>query len=75
MISQNERKRQIMVQNNTPKDRRSWDEEFAFDLTPDLRDGRHTLPHPRRAAVPQGSHAEESRADDVPHNGRKGGEY
>ncbi len=52
-----------------------FDEEFGYDLTPDLTDGKHSRPHPRRPAIPQGSHEEYSRADDKPHLGRKGGEY
>lgn len=58
-----------------PKQPPRFDEEFGFDLTPDLTDGKHSKAHFRRAAIPQGSYQEYSRADDDPHLGRKGGEH
>lgn len=60
---------------NTPEQLLRFQEEFGFDLTPDLTDGQHSKAHSRRPAIPQGSYQEYSRADDEPHLGRKGGEH
>lgn len=60
--------------NPRPLDAQKDDAEFAFDLTPDVRDGAHSVQHKRTPSGLDGGRMHQIRADDQPHLGRKGGE-
>lgn len=64
-----------MENQRRPLDAQKDDAEFAFDLTPDLTGGKSSRQHKRSPSGIDGGRMHQNRSDDIPHLGRKGGEF